>query len=397
MTPEPRLSARIRAITGDATDDGWGLHYRACALRDTGHDVAMLSIGDHDFPTDPGIVAACEAALAQGRHHYSDRMGEAGLRAAVAERVAARTGVATEAANVLVTLGAQGALMAAFMTALDPGDEAILIEPAYATYAQTVRAAGGVAVPVAARPEDGFQPRAEAIEAAVTPRTRAILVNSPNNPTGAVYSRETLEGVAALAEAHDLWVVSDEVYETMVWEGAPLSIRSLPGMAARTMVAGSASKSHGMTGWRMGWLVAPEAAADAGADYMLAASYGLPPFLQDATAQALREGGEIEQGIAATYRARRAAALDALADAAPLRVVPPEGGMVVLLDVRAVSASGEVFAQRLLDAQRIALMPGESFGAAAAGHVRVSLCLPEQPLAEACRRLVAFARHQEAA
>lgn len=384
------LSTRIRAITG-GDDDGWGVHYRAMQMKRAGEDVTILSVGDHDFTTDAKVVEACKQSLDAGHHHYSAVTGPAELRDTIAARIADRTGVATSRAETIVAPGGQSGLFACAALALDPGDEAIILEPYYATYAQTIRAAGGEPVAVATLPEDGFQPRVETIAAAITPKTRMILINSPNNPSGAVYTRETLEGIGALCRAHDLWLVSDEVYEAQVYDGEHISPRNLDGMTGRTLVIGSMSKSHAMTGWRVGWVIGPEAAIAGIADLFLTTTYGMPPFIQDAALVGLREGAEGERAIAARYRRRRDLAMQALASSNRLTVFPAAAAMYLLADVRALTADGEAFANALLDAEKIGVMPGESFGVSTSGHIRLSLCTEDTALEDACRRIASFA------
>ena len=384
------LSSRIRSITG-SEDDGWGVHYRARAMQYAGEDVTILSVGDHDFTTNAVIVDACKASLDAGQHHYSPVTGGIELREAVAQRIARRTGVATSLDQAIICPGGQAGLYACATLAINPGDEAIIVEPYYATYAQTVLAAGGVPVCVATLPEDGFQPSAEAIAAAITPKTRMILINSPQNPSGVVYTRETLESIAAACREHDLWLVSDEVYESQVYDGEHISPRELDGMAERTLVIGSMSKSHAMTGWRVGWVIGPEVAIASLADLFLTMTYGMAPFVQNAALVGLQQGGQGEKDIAALYRRRRDRALQALALSKTLKVHAPAAAMYLLIDVRAVNANGEAFANALLDAEKIGVMPGESFGASASGHIRISLCTEDEKLAEACERMGRFA------
>jgi len=252
---------------------------------------------------------------------------------------------------------------------------------------------GPATEPVPARPEDGFQPRAEDIEAklAANPGARTLMINSPNNPTGAVYSPETLAGIAEVCRAHDLWLISDEVYDAQIWEGAHLSPRALPGMADRTLVVGSMSKSHAMTGSRVGWVIGPEAAIEALIQLSTHTTYGVPGYIQDAAAYALAQGPEVEAEVGAPFARRRAITLDLLAGQQVVRAVPPEGAVYVMLDIRATGLSGEAFAGALLDAEGIAVMPGESFGAAAAGHVRVAMTVGDAAYADALTRLLAFA------
>ncbi len=382
------LSRRIRTLN-EGGSDGWELFYRARALKAAGQPVTELTVGEHDVPTHPEILAAMHAAAAAGHTGYAMVPGVDALRDAVAERVAARTGVTTGRENVLITPGGQAGLFAAHMALCDPGDRALYLDPYYATYPGTIRAAGAEAVRVETRAEDGFQPQAEAV-AEKAAGARSILVNTPNNPTGAVYRRETLEGLARVAEAHDLWVVSDEVYDTQVWEGAHVSPRALPGMAARTLVVGSMSKSHAMTGSRLGWIVGPEEAVARLIDLATVTTYGVPGYIQDAGIFALSRP-DLEEAVAAPFRRRRALARDILARQQALGLVPAEGAMYVMLDIRRTGLSGIAFADGLLDAHRIAVMPGESFGRAAAGHVRVAMTVPDDAFTEALETICAFA------
>ncbi|WP_179379675.1 pyridoxal phosphate-dependent aminotransferase [Jannaschia marina] len=385
------LSARIRSLA--QTGDGWAVYYRARALREAGAQVIDLTVGEPDRGTDPAILDALVSAARNGQTGHAPLTGTDALRDAIAARVAARTGVATTRANVAVTMGGQFALFVACMAVADPGAALLYPDPAYTSYAATARAAGLVPVPVPARPEDGFAPRAADLAAAVTPATRALLVNSPNNPTGAVYDADTLAGVAEVATANDLWVISDEVYDSQVWTGDHLSPRALPGMAERTLVAGSLSKSHAMTGSRLGWLIGPEAAIAAAADLCNTTTYGPAGYIQSAALHALSLGPAFEARLAAPFRRRRDACLDRLAAQRIVSVIPSGGAMYLMLDIRATGQSGTAFAHALLDAHRIAVMPGESFGPAAAGHVRLALTRPDAELLAALDTLLTFAQH----
>jgi arginine:pyruvate transaminase len=384
-----KVSHRIAHLTGDGSG-GWGLYFRARALKAQGVEIADLTIGEHDIRTDPSILAAMDASARGGHTGYAALRGTEELRGSVAARVTARTGVATGPENVLVTPGGQAALFAAHHLVGEAGDRALFVDPYYATYPGTIRGAGLVPVPVAARAADGFQPRADAIDAKAEGAV-SLLFNSPNNPTGAVYSEATLAEIADVVRARDLWLISDEVYDTQVWEGAHASPRTLPGMAERTLVIGSMSKSHAMTGSRVGWIVGPADAVAALAVLTTHTTYGVPGFVQDAAGYALSLGTAFEERIAAPFRRRRDIAMRLLAEQNVVRAVPSGGAMYVMLDVRATGLSGEAFAVRLLDEARIAVMPGESFGAAAAGHLRVALTIPDEDFAAAFARLLDFA------
>ena len=384
-----QLSRRITGLTGPE-GDGWGILYAARARKAAGLPVADLTIGEHDTRTAPDILHEMHRAALAGHTGYADVPGIPALRAAVAQRVAARTGVPTGPDNVLITPGGQAALFAAHIAALDPGDRALFLDPYYATYPGTIRGASGVPVRVETRAEDDFLPDPARL-AAAAPGARSLLINTPNNPTGKVYPRATLAGIAQVCRDHDLWLISDEVYDTQVWQGAHLSPRALPGMADRTLVVGSLSKSHAMTGSRLGWLVGPAAAIAHAANLATHTTYGVPGYIQDAGRFALGQGAAIEAQVAAPFKRRRDRVLDLLAGQDVLRATPPDGAMYVMLDVRATGLSGTAFAESLLADDAIAVMPGESFGQAAAGHVRVALTLPDAAFEDAMMRLLRFA------
>ncbi|KRS12024.1 aspartate aminotransferase [Roseovarius atlanticus] len=384
------LSKRITGLTGGGSD-GWDVYYKAKEMMDAGEDVAMLTIGEHDIGTDDSILDAMHAATKAGHVGYSMFNGNLNLRETVAERVTARTGVATTPDNVLVVPGGQAGLFAAHHAACDEGDRALYIDPFYATYPGTIRAVGAQDVAVAARPERMFQPAPADIAAAAAEGAKSLLINTPNNPTGAVYGRETLEGIARVCQEHDMWLISDEVYDTQLWEGDHLSPRMLDGMAERTLVIGSLSKSHAMTGSRIGWVVGPEEAISHMGNLSTHTTYGVAGFVQEAACYALAKGDAFEAQVAAPFRRRRDLVLGLLEGQDVVRPIPAQGAMFVMLDVRATGLSGEEFALRLLDRHKVAVMPGESFGRAAAGHVRVALTVADDRLGEALARLVEMA------
>ena len=249
------LSNRITGLTGGGSD-GWDIYRKARALKAEGIHVTELTIGEHDRRTEPEILDAMHAAAKSGHTGYAALPGTDSLRDAVAKRVLDRTGVPTTRDNVVIVPGGQAGLFAAHTAACDPGDTALYIDPYYATYPGTIRGTGAIAKAVPARAENGFQPDPVDIETAA-PGARSLLINSPNNPTGVVYTPDTLTGLARVAATHDLWLISDEVYDTQIWDGTHLSPRQLPEATDRTLVIGSLSKSHAMTGSRLGWIVGP--------------------------------------------------------------------------------------------------------------------------------------------
>lgn len=386
------LSERITNITGGGSD-GWSVFYRARRMIDAGVPVTELTIGEHDIKTHNDILAAMDRSATGGHTGYAEVPGIADLRSKVARRINDRTGVPTTSANVLIMPGGQAALFAAHVAACNPGDTALFIDPYYATYPGTIRAAGATPRAVLAKPDAGFQPLQVDLSDAAS-NAASLLINTPNNPTGAVYGLDTLTGIADVCQAHDLWLISDEVYDTQVWEGAHISPRALPGMAARTLVVGSMSKSHAMTGSRIGWVCAPEEVITHMINLATHSIYGVPGFIQDAASFALDQGRAFEDAVGAPFARRRALTLDALKDQNVVRPVPVQGAMYAMLDIRATGLSGEGFASALLDAEHIAVMPGESFGQAAAGHIRVAMTVDDDRYVTALNALVAFAKTQ---
>ena len=383
------LSNRIKDITGGGAD-GWGVFYRARQMKAAGKPVVELTIGEHDTRTAPEILAAMDAAAKRGHTGYATVQGTDALRDAVAGRIQARTGVATTRNNIMITPGGQFALFASHHAVCDAGDKALYIDPYYATYPGTIRGVGAVPVSVPTKPRNHFQPQAAAIDA-VAAGAKSLLINTPNNPTGVIYGADTLRAIADVCQKHDLWLISDEVYDTQIWTGTHQSPRALPDMAARTLVVGSMSKSHAMTGSRIGWVCGPEHVINSLINLATHTTYGVPGFIQDAAAFALAQGDALETQIAAPFARRRKLTMDALAGQNVVRAVPVQGAMYVMLDIRATGYSGEDFANALLDQHLIATMPGESFGMAAAGHIRVAMTIDDAAYRDAMTRLVAFA------
>ncbi|WP_173931699.1 pyridoxal phosphate-dependent aminotransferase [Chelativorans sp. Marseille-P2723] len=381
--PEP--SRRITGIIPSGKD-GWEVHFAALTRKQAGEDILMLSVGDHDFDSPAETVAACVEAVTGGAHHYVQLPGLPRLRSGMARLSTECTCVETLPEEVIVTQGGQGALFAACQAVLDPGTHAVILSPYYATYPGTVRAAGASFTEVETLAENGFEPDPAAIAAALRPETRMILINSPNNPTGAVYSRATLECIADLCRRHDLWLVSDEVYWTLASGREHVSPRALAGMKERTLVVNSLSKSHGMTGWRVGWLTGPSEIIRHLTSLNLVSSYGMNEFVSQAAIAAVENGHGVAD-IASRYDTRRQSFLNALHGVNGVTVRGSEGGMYVMLDISQVEPDCEAFAWGLLEGERVAVLPGTSFGSAARGHVRISMCQEEDVLHDAALRL----------
>ena len=370
----------------------WHIHHEARLAQARGEDVILLSVGDPDFDTPAPVVERAVEALRAGDTHYTYIPGRPALRAAVAGVQARRAGVPTVPDNVMTVAGAQNGLFAAMLSLLDPGDEVLVMEPIYATYEATVAATGARVVRVSASPDDGFRPAVSALAGAVTPRTRAILMANPNNPSGVVMTKAELEAVAAVARRHDLWVVADEVYESLVFDGRHRSIRALPGMAERTPTLGSLSKSHAMTGWRTGWVVGPEALVRHLDRLGLNMLYGQPGFIQEAAIVALADYDATAGIMREAYRARVDVVAEGLAGLPGVTMLRPASGMFALLDVRGTGLGSTDFAWGLYRATGVSLVDAAAFGPATAGFVRLALAAPADRLAEACRRIARHAR-----
>ena len=384
-----QLSKRIQHITTDGSD-GWEILYKSRAMIANGQDVLELTIGEHDIRTDPSILEAMHQSALGGHTGYASVPGTLELRQAVALRIQERTGVPTTSKNVLITPGGQAGLFAAILCATDPGDGVVHLDPYYATYPTSIRAASCVPMPIKTGPENDFQPRAADLTTCPD-GARAFLMNSPNNPTGTVYASATLEAIAGYVQRNDLTLISDEVYDTQIWSGAHISPRALPDMADRTIVIGSMSKSHAMTGSRIGWVIAPEEAVANMIDLATNTTYGVAGFIQDAALFALSQGQQFEVQIAEPFRRRRDIALDILRDFPTIPMTAPRGGMYLMLDLRKTGLSGIEFAHRLLEERSIAVMPGESFGQSAAGHIRVAMTIADDRFGDALRGVCEFA------
>jgi arginine:pyruvate transaminase len=377
------LTERIRGAGADA----WAVHDLAMRRRERGDDVIVLSIGESDIDTPPAITDVAVGALRGGRTRYMPQAGSDGLREAVARHIGKLSQIEIAPERVVFFPGAQTALYAVCQCILGPGDEVIVPEPSYVTYEAVVGSTGAGIVNVPLPPERGFHLDPADVERAVTPRTRAVLLTSPHNPTGAVTTRDELVAVGEICRAHDLWLVSDEVYAELTFGAEHAGVLSLTGLADRVVSVSSLSKSHSMTGWRAGWAIGSVELAEHLVYLAMCMLYGSPGFIQDAAQFALStrldEVGELYE----LYRRRAAAIIDEFSKLGPLRPRMPEGGMFLMLDIRATGLSGDAFARRLLEEEDVSVLPGEGFGPSAAGHVRICVTTDEERLREACRRI----------
>ena len=385
-----RYSSIVQRLEGSGYK-AWDVHGKARAMRTRGEEVFFLTIGDPDFATPPAITDAAIASLRSGRTHYTPALGELKLRTAIAQQHTQVSGQPVSSDNVAVVAGAQCGLYATAMCLLQAGDEVIVSEPVYSTYEPVIGASGATLVPVPLRPELDFHFDPADLAAAVTPRTRALMINTPHNPTGSMLGPAEIETLADLSTRHNLWLITDEVYSSFTYTRPHLSPASLPALADRSVVISSLSKSHAMTGWRLGWVIGPEPFIQYMDNLLSAMLFGQPPFIQDAALHALiQEQAAVEQ-MHTAYRTRRDLVYAAFTGSTSATCRLPEGGIYMLIDVRATGLSDYDFAHALLEAEGVALLPGVAFGASLAGYVRLSLTAPDETLREASRRIRRFA------
>jgi len=384
-----RYSPFVQRISGESVS-AWDIHYAAIEARGRGEDVIVLSVGDPDFATDERISAAASAALEQGDTHYTHVLGRPALREAIAAKQRRLLGIEVSADNVALVAGAQNGLFATSLCLFSSGDEVLVPEPMYLTYEACIHASGAQIACVQQPAANGFRLTAAALEAALTNKTRGIALATPCNPTGNVYSREELEAVAEVARKHDLWVISDEVYGQLTYDREHLSIASLPGMAERTVILNSLSKTHAMTGWRVGWVIAPPALVGHLDNLLLCMLYGLPGFIQEAALKALELDEEVIGSAREVYRRRRDLVVAGLKQVQLLDCREPEAGMFMLVDVRRTGLSSMDFAWQLFRATGVSVLDAQAFGASAEGFVRISFTVADEVLKDACQRIAGF-------
>lgn len=369
----------------------WAIHHRAVQLSREGRDVVFLSIGEPRVATPEAIVDVAVDSLRKGRTKYAIGRGEPQLLEVLAARYTERSGRPVGTDQVTFFPGSHTALYALCQTLLEAGDQILVPEPFYAAYEGIIRASRAGIVPVALSPDNHFHLEIAALEAAVTPQCKVLLLNNPHNPTGAVLAPDRVRQVAEFAARHDLWLISDEAYEHHIYDGEFLSPFDIVEHADRTAVIASVSKSHAMTGWRCGWAVGSPDLLERLIAVSEAMMFGAQPFLQDATAFALtHEFAELDAMIADYGRRARTVAA-ALAESQAVACHMPESGIFVMVDVRATGMSGEEFASRLLEEKSVATMPGESFGTSAEGHIRLSLTATDEAIAIGCARIIELA------
>src|ERR1700722_2179290 len=382
-----QYSPLVERIAGEGADAGL-IHYAARAAHERGEDVILLSVGDPDLDTPAPVLERAIESLRAGDTHYTPATGRQHLREAIVAAHSARTGQAVAPDNVIFLAGAQNALFVTSLCIAGPGDEVIAFEPLYPSYPATLEVSGARMLRVASPAARGFRLDLRKLEAAITPRTRALFFATPNNPSGVILSAADLAVIGDLARRHSLWVVADEVYAGLAPGGR------VPSLAAQlpdqVVTINSLSKSHSMPGWRAGWLVGPPQKvihAEAMAQCML---FGLPGFVQEAAVTALSVADAAESRVRDYCAARRSILLAGLEGVRGLECCSPDAGMFMLVDVRDTGLSGYDFMCGLYRAERVSVLDGGAFGQETSGFVRVCFATDEGRLREAIVRIRRF-------
>ncbi|HEX6677672.1 MAG TPA: pyridoxal phosphate-dependent aminotransferase [Actinomycetes bacterium] len=391
---KPRISARVAAIAESAT---LAVDAKAKALKAAGEDVIGFGAGEPDFPTPDHVVEAAARACREPRfHHYTPAGGLPELRAAIAAKTAHDSGLPADAAQVLVTNGGKQAIYEAFATLLDPGDEVLLPAPYWVTYPEAIALAGGVPVLVETTAASGFRVDVERLEAARTPRTKALVFVSPSNPTGAVYPADEVTAIGRWAAGHGIWAVCDEIYEHLVYGDnhfASMPVRA-PELADRCVVVNGTAKTYAMTGWRVGWMVAPADVVRAAANLQSHATSNVCNVAQAAALAALQGEQESVARMRAAFDRRRRRMHELLLSIPGVECVEPQGAFYAFpsfagalgrpLRGRTPTTTMEL-AEVVLEEAKVAFVPGEAFGAP--GHARFSYALGDEDLVEGVTRV----------
>jgi aminotransferase len=355
-------------------------------------DVISLGIGEPDFVTPEPILEAGIRSLEEGDTHYTSNAGLLALRQSLAAHLLESYGVEYDpVTEIIITVGVSEALYLAMTALLDPGDEVIIPTPCFVSYQAETLLAGGVPFELPTFAADQFQLRPQALEAAINPRTKALLIAYPNNPTGAVASRETLLAVAEIAEQHDLIVISDELYDQLIYGVSHVCFPSLPRMRERTVLLGGFSKNYAMTGWRIGFAAAPAGILKGLLRVHQYTIMSAPTTAQAAAITAIRHGHEHVEAMRAEYDRRRKLIVYGL-NTLGLPTVEPHGAFYAFPDITASGMDEEAFAQRLLEEERVAVVPGSAFGAGGEGYVRCSYATAYEKIEEALQRMEHFMR-----
>ncbi len=384
--------ARITERLSSQGSHKWAVHMRARDMKAAGEEIIELTIGEPDIPTPADMIDEAARSMRAGRTRYTGGRGEPSILAALSDKYSKRTGRTISQKQILCFPGTQSALAIAMFGLAEEGDEVITTNPCYATYEGVIKATGATPVYVPVSEENGFRLQAVDLEKAITPRSRVLLLNSPHNPTGAMLSREEIAAIGEVCIKHNLWIISDEVYELLVFNGEFSSPLDIAELAERTVVVASISKSHSAPGFRSGWCIGPEEFTDRLlplSEYLL---FGVQPFIADMTAYALNRPATAAKQMLENFYRRAQMISERLDGQAGIACKIPQAGMFILVDIRATGLTGADFAMRLLEEEKIATMPGDSFGSNLVGFLRLSLSVADHQIDDACAGMVRLAQ-----
>lgn len=371
---------------------GWNVHRRALEKQRNGEDVVLLSVGDPDFRTPDPIIDNAVSHMRVGRTHYSPALGELNFRRAVADYETRTSPYPCSPDEVAIFPGGTAAIYAVMSCLLDAGDEIVIPDPMYVGYPGIMQAINATIVPIETDPATNFLPELDEIKAAVTSRTRVVFINTPGNPTGTIIPKKTLKALAAFCYDKGLWLVCDEVYSMFTFSKPHISLRASAERLENVVMIDGLSKSHAMSGWRMGWVVGPTGLMHHLENYATTSLFGCPQFIQDAAAFALSNDEYYVQEMCAEYKKRRDYVVDQINRIDGLSCHCPQAGMFVMVNVTALDTDDTRFAENLLDAENVSVVPGSAFGNSTRGHIRFSLVQPLHTLKEGCKRLARFAQ-----
>jgi aspartate/methionine/tyrosine aminotransferase len=383
-----RVAARMNTI---GTEGAFAVSARARALEAQGRPMIHLQIGEPDFDTPAHVREAAKRALDEGATHYAPFPGIPELRQAIADDVTRRKAFPADPSQVFVTVGGKGVMLYAILGLIDPGDDVIVPDPGYPIYESLTRFVGATPVPIPIRMEHDFRLDVEELASLITPRTRLLIINSPANPTGGVLTRGDLERIAELAQEHDLWVMTDEIYGRILYDGEEhVSIASLPGMAERTIVLDGFSKTFAMTGWRLGYAVVPESLIPTYAELIINTISCAPTFAQVGAVQALVGPQDDVDAMVVEFKARRDLIVDGLNRIPGIRAKTPLGAFYAFPDIAGTGLSGAELAERLLVEADVCVLAGTAFGGVGTDHIRISYANSRENLTEALERIDRF-------
>jgi aspartate/methionine/tyrosine aminotransferase len=360
---------------------------RARALEATGRSVIHLEIGEPDFDTPANIRDAAKRALDDGFTHYPPFLGLPALREAIAADASSRKGIAVGADRVVVTPGAKPVMYYAMLALVEPGDEVIVPDPGFPIYESMARFAGGTPVPLPIRQEHEFRADLDELEALITARTRMLVLNSPANPTGGLFTREDIERIAELSLRHDLVVLADEIYGRIVYEGEHVSIASLPGMLERTIILDGFSKTYAMTGWRLGYAILPEPLIASFGRLIINSVSGTSAHSQMAAVEALAGPQDEVEAMVAEFKVRRDLVVDGLNAIPGIACIQPHAAFYVFPEISGTGLDGGELATRLLNDVGVCVLAGTAFGGVGRNHIRISYANSRPNLTEALARI----------